>query len=199
MKSKLPKLNQAIIIGALISVVGITTACNTVDDVYSNDQKPLEKTIVHEDEKKSSNQSNKNTVSYDASNIQLQVDVHDGYIFDAEEPRRFILEYQKNADYYARIEVLDANENIEKVKEQVLEYLSHTGEVRDISMNEAIPLYQNTKFSLHASNQETAQNVIVKEIDGVLLKITIHYLNQEESEVITQHMVEMLQTLKVTQ
>jgi hypothetical protein len=42
---------------------------------------------------------------------------------------------------------------------------------------EAIPLYQNTKFSLHASNQETAQNVIVKEIDGVLLKITIHYLN----------------------
>jgi hypothetical protein len=64
---------------------------------------------------------------------------------------------------------------------------------------EAIPLYQNTKFSLHASNQETAQNVIVKEIDGVLLKITIHYLNQVESEVITQHMVEMLQTLKVTQ
>jgi hypothetical protein len=53
LKSKLPKLNQAIIIGALISVVGITTACNTVDDVYSNDQKPLEKTIVHEDEKKS--------------------------------------------------------------------------------------------------------------------------------------------------
>jgi thymidylate kinase len=44
------------------------------------------------------------------------------------------LEYQKNADYYARIEVLDANKNIEKVKEQVLEYLSHTGEVRDISI-----------------------------------------------------------------
>lgn len=134
---------------------------------------------------------------YDASNIQVDVTVKNGFTFDAEEPRTFIIQYSKDGSYFSRIEVLDSNANINEVKKNAKDYLKGQ-KITEYNPNPlSHPFYKEAIFFLHGFNDKAQTNIIVKEVDGVLLRFTIHYLNQEESEGITPHMIDILQTAKV--
>lgn len=135
--------------------------------------------------------------SYDAMKVSISLKPKTGYSFDKEEPGKFILQYKKNGNYFARIEVLDSKAKITDVKKNSITYLGSTGKVVEYSTKQGIPLYEHASFFLHAHNSKYQQNVIVKKVDGKLIRFTIHFENKEGSEGITPQMIEMLQTIKV--
>jgi peptidoglycan endopeptidase LytE len=135
--------------------------------------------------------------NYDASKVSVKVTVKDGFTFDAEEPRRFIVQYTKNDSYFSRIEVLDAKANMVDVKENSIAYLKGNKITEYSTIRISHPFYQNAEFFLHGTNSKTQTNIVVKEIDGKLIRFTIHYLNEEASEGITPHMINILNTTKV--
>lgn len=135
--------------------------------------------------------------SYDANDIKLTVSPKSGFTFDAEEPRRFIVSYKKNDSYFSRIEVLDSNANISEVKENSKAYLKDYTIAEHPTKTSSHPFYRDAEFFLHGTSSKTQVNIVMKKVDGVWVRITIHYLNKEESEFITPKMIEALQTIKV--
>ncbi|MDQ0243276.1 peptidoglycan endopeptidase LytE [Bacillus fengqiuensis] len=140
---------------------------------------------------------NKALEPYDAEEIKVEVNTKKGFAFASEEPRRFILQYTKDASYFARIEVLDAAANINDVKRNSMEYLKGN-KISEYETDKSYhPLYKGAAFFLHGSNSKTQTNIVVKEIDGKLVRFTIHYLNKEESEGIVPTMIDILHTTKL--
>ncbi|MFC0271725.1 LysM peptidoglycan-binding domain-containing protein [Metabacillus herbersteinensis] len=135
--------------------------------------------------------------SYDASKVKVEVSVKDGFTFDAEEPRKFIVQYKQDGSYFSRIEVLDSNANLIDVKENSIASLKGNKITEHQLNNINYPFYKDAKFFLHGSNSKTQTNIVVKELDGKLIRFTIHYLNKEESEGITPHMIDILHTTKL--
>jgi hypothetical protein len=134
--------------------------------------------------------------NYDASKVNVTVTVKKNFTFDAEEPRRFILQYTKNPSYFSRIEVLDSKANVRDVKKNSMDILKGNKITEHQPNSTNHPFYTNAEFFLHGSNNKTQTNIVVKKIDGKLLRFTIYYLNKEESEGITPHMIDILLTTK---
>ena len=135
--------------------------------------------------------------NYHASEIMISASPKEGYSFDAEEPRRFIISYDKNGEYFSRIEVLDANANINEIRENSRAYLKDYKITEYPTKTSSHPFYQDAEFFLHGTSSKTQVNIVMKKVDGVWMRMTIHYLNKEESEGITPKMIEALQTIKV--
>jgi LysM repeat protein len=135
------------------------------------------------------------SASYDADKVKLSVSAKKGYTFHAEEPRRFLLEYGKNARYFARVEVLDGKSVMNEVKKNSLDYLRTIGKPEEMKSVQ-LPFYRDSMMVLHAHNKNDQANIIVKKVDGKLLRFTIHYVNQEESEEVYETMITILGSLK---
>jgi len=135
-------------------------------------------------------------LNYDAMKVKVNLQTKTGFSFGLEEPGKYILLYNKNGYYFTRIEVLDANAKISDVKANSKLYLSSTGKVTELKTDVGIPFYKNAYFFLHAHNAKFQQNIVVKRVDGKLVRFTIHFENKEASEGITSQMIEMLQTIK---
>lgn len=135
--------------------------------------------------------------SYDANDIKINISPKSGFTFDAEEPRRFILSYEINGSYFSRVEVLDAKANISEVKENSKTYLKDYTITEHPTKTSSHPFYRDAEFFLHGTSNKTQVNIVMKKVDGVWVRMTIHYLNKEESEGITPKMIEALQTIKV--
>lgn len=133
--------------------------------------------------------------NYDAMKVKVSLKPKNGYSFGLEEPGKYILLYKKNGNYFTRIEVLDAKSKISDIKENAKLYLSSTGKVTEYNTDVGIAFYKNAYFFLHAHNAKVQQNIVVKKVDGKLVKFTIHFENKEASEGITPQMIEMLQTV----
>ncbi|MCA1038501.1 LysM peptidoglycan-binding domain-containing protein [Bacillus infantis] len=133
--------------------------------------------------------------SYDADKVKVSVSVKKGYTFHAEEPRRFLLEYGKNARYFARVEVLDGNSVMDEVKRNSLDYLRTIGKPEEMK-SVLLPFYRDSMMVLHAHNRTDQANIIVRKVEGKLLRITIHYVNQEESEEVYETMISILGSMK---
>ncbi|MEL3972971.1 LysM peptidoglycan-binding domain-containing protein [Rossellomorea oryzaecorticis] len=134
---------------------------------------------------------------YDADKVVPGLTPHIGYYYTAEEPRRFILQSANDDDYFARIEVLDSNADIRTVKNHAQVELASLGEVTELRTDNSLPFYKGAEFLLHAHNSDTQKNIVLKKVDGVLLKFTIHYRNAEESEGIVPEMLKMLNTIEI--
>jgi peptidoglycan endopeptidase LytE len=131
-----------------------------------------------------------------ATSDKLSLKLQKGFALEQEEPGKSILLYQKDTTYFARIEVLDSKVNMNVVKKEASEYLKATGKVHVMNSNQAHPFYKGAVFYLHASNSKVSQNLVVKKIDGKLVKFTIHFANKEQSEGITPYMIDILSTAK---
>jgi hypothetical protein len=131
-----------------------------------------------------------------ATSGKLSLKLQKGFALEQEEPGKSILLYQKDTTYFARIEVLDSNANMHLVKKEASEYLKATGKVHVMDPNQAHSFYKGAVFYLHASNSKVSQNLVVKKIDGKLVKFTIHFANKEQSEGITPYMIDILSTAK---
>lgn len=140
---------------------------------------------------------NKALEPYDAEKVKAEVNTKSGFTFAAEEPRKFILQYNKDASYFARVEILDANANIKDVKRNSMDYLKGNKISEYETGHSYHPFYRDAAFFLHGSNSKTQTNIIVKEMDGKLVRFTIHYLNKEESEGIVPTMIDILHTTKL--
>lgn len=138
-----------------------------------------------------------NNINYDAMKVKVILQPKNGYSFGLEEPGKYILIYKKNGYYFTRIEVLDAKAKISDVKANAKLYLSSTGKVTEHKTDVGVPFYKNAYFFLHAHNAKFQQNIVVKRVDGKLVRFTIHFENKEASEGITPQMIEMLQTIKL--
>ncbi|HZG72089.1 MAG TPA: LysM peptidoglycan-binding domain-containing protein [Chondromyces sp.] len=134
--------------------------------------------------------------NYDASKVKIEVETKKGFMFTAEEPRKFIVQYNENAFYFARIEVLDSKANISEIKKNSMDYLKGN-QISEIPTNNSYhPFYKDAAFFLHGSNSKTQTNIVVKKVDGKLIRFTIHYLNKEESEGIVPMIVDILHTTR---
>jgi LysM repeat protein len=134
--------------------------------------------------------------SYDAHKVRLALTPSKGYMFTAEEPRRFILQNNIDAGYFARVEVLDSKADIKAVKKNSMDQLNALGTVSELSTKNSLPLYKNAYFFLHAHDAKHQRNLVVKEVDGKLLRFTIFYPNREEAEGLVPEMLEMLNNIK---
>ena len=136
-------------------------------------------------------------VSYDAEKVQLRLTPFIGYTFTAEEPRSFILLNKKNETYFARVEVLHSKTDIGTAKKNAAAQLKALGKVTEIPTKNSLPFYKDAHFFLHANDDKTQSNIVVKDADGILLKFTIHYPNAEEAEGIIPEMLKMLNEIQV--
>jgi len=135
--------------------------------------------------------------SYDAMKVSVSLKTKNHYTFDKEEPGKYILQYKENGNYFVRIEVLDAKAKLSDVKKNAEIYIHSTGKVTEITPKNEFPFYKNISFFLHTYNSKVQQNVIVKKIDGKLVKFTIQCENREGSEGVYPAIMGMLQTIKL--
>ncbi|MFD2215794.1 LysM peptidoglycan-binding domain-containing protein [Metabacillus endolithicus] len=135
--------------------------------------------------------------SYDASKKEVNVRPTKGFTFDAEEPRKFILQSTSKEEYFSRLEVLDSNVNLEEIKTNSMMYLNGNKVTEHDPKATSHPFYHDALLYLHGYNNNTQTTIVVKEINGVFIRFTIHYLNKEESEAIIPKMIKILQTTSV--
>jgi LysM repeat protein len=137
------------------------------------------------------------STGYNADKVIPGLTPYIGYYYTSEEPRKFILQSANDDFYFSRVEVLDSKADLSTVKKNAEEQLKTLGKVSEHSTGNSLPFYEGAKFFLHAHDSEVQTNIVVKEVDGVLLKFTIHYRNAEESEGIVPEMLKMLNTIKI--
>ncbi|WP_456271048.1 LysM peptidoglycan-binding domain-containing protein [Bacillus sp. AK031] len=134
---------------------------------------------------------------YNADKVTPGLTPYIGYYYTSEEPRKFILQSANDDAYFVRVEVLDFNSDMDRVKNNAEEQLTALGKVSELSTSNSVPFYKGANFLLHAHDSEVQTNIVVKEVDGVLLKFTIHYRNAEESEGIVPELLKMLNSIKI--
>jgi LysM repeat protein len=137
------------------------------------------------------------SAGYDAEKIIPGLTPYIGYYYTSEEPRKFILQSTNDDSYFTRVEVLGADTDIRFVKKNAQDELKLLGKVNELPTDNSLAFYKGAEFLLHAHDSTVQKNITVKEVDGVLLKFTIHFRNAEESEGIVPEMLKMLNTIEI--
>lgn len=135
------------------------------------------------------------TLSYNPDKVTLQAKLPKDFELVAEEPRRFILQHKKDGRNFVRIEILAPDTELANIKLNSIEYLKPIGKAIEIKDPYIHSFYKYSHFYLHASNMKYSQNIVVKTVNGKLLRFTLHFTNNEESEGITSVLVDTLRTL----
>ena len=184
----------------LILILGVMVASVTgcSETVEKKEVAPVSKSQTNMEEKALP----KSTESQmeEAFNMNAQVETEKGFFFDAEEPGRFILEHEDSGNYFSRVEVLGRELNLKEVRSNTEQLLNTVGKVEDrthqLEGGSIHGLFENSVFYLHASNEETNLNALVKKVDGMYVRITMYYV--DESEDVTPRMMNMLETLTLS-
>ncbi|UGB30001.1 hypothetical protein [Metabacillus sp. B2-18] len=87
-----------------------------------------------------------------------------GFTFDAEEPRKFILQSTNKEEYFSRLEVLDSNVNLEEIKTNSMMYLNGNKVTEYDPKATSHPFYHDALLYLHGYNNKTQTTIVVKEI-----------------------------------
>ncbi|MGD6801739.1 LysM peptidoglycan-binding domain-containing protein [Rossellomorea vietnamensis] len=143
------------------------------------------------------NQMQTYPAAYDAEKVRLHVPLHSGFIFTPEEPRTYILQFNNDDNYFARVEVLDSQTDIKNVRMNAEDQLASLGAVTELRTQNSLPFYENAHFFLHSQNTKVQTAIGVKSVDGKILKFTIHYPNEEESEAVYPAMLKILQEITI--
>jgi LysM repeat protein len=170
-----------------------TTNGMTVDELKKLNK--LKTTIIYPNQKLYVYTTPSSISSYNPDKVTLQAKLPKDFELVAEEPRKFILQHKKDSRSFVRIEILAPNTNLAKIKANSIEYLKPIGKAIEIKDQYVHPFYKNSHFYLHASNMKYSQNIVVKTVNGKLVRFTLHFTNNEESEGITPVLVETLRTL----
>lgn len=195
-------LKRAMIATGLVTVIGLTTACA---DNSEENKEPTNETT--QEEKQNIEENNTPTIPETEQNLdneehsyELIVEsLHDNFTFGKEKDNHYVLLFEVDKRYTTDVEVLVNENDVEKIKEQSIEQLKALGEPTEHTPISTIPFYEGAEFFLNAYNDEECKNVVVKEVDGVLIKFTFNYSNEEKSEFIVPDMLDILNTLKVVQ
>ena len=118
------------------------------------------------------------------------------FTYEKEESGKDILQYSKDENYFARIEVLGSNFDMAEMTKNAKSYLSSTGNAQEFKGITNPSFYKGATLHLHASNKAVQQKIVVKVINGQYVKFTIHYPNKEEAESVVPTMLKILNSLK---
>lgn len=128
--------------------------------------------------------------------LQGTVTLEKNFTYEKEEPGKDILLYSKDDNYFARVEVLGSNFDMEEMKKNATLYLESTGKVEEFKGISNPSFYKGSTLHLHAYNKDVQQKIVVKPINGQYVKFTIHYPNKEEAESVVPTMLKILNSLK---
>ena len=143
---------------------------------------PSQKLIVHFTEKPESN--------------EIKIVTEKGYRFVKEEPGKYQLFSERDGHFYVRIEPLGHHKNLKELKKQAEVYLKSLGNVKEVKeVKNLHDFYQGAKVYFTSSNSTVRQSIVIKEINGQLVRFTIHLPDKEEAEEITPALLKQLQTL----
>jgi hypothetical protein len=123
----------------------------------------------------------------------------DGYEYTPEEPGVDMVFHKNFPDYYMRIEKLTADVNIDDLKANAKEVLKLVGDVVPMEGEQIGDAWirEKAKFYYHASSSELSRNIIVLELNGLLVRITLNFPNGEASEGVSPRFFPMIDSLVV--
>lgn len=105
--------------------------------------------------------------------------VFDGFTFDAAS-NKLTMNIDKN--YYAVIEKLPSDYNMDQIKDDAEKDLAKLGDVRELKGSEISPLLGGAALMLLGSNDKLTQEVIVKEVGDAAYSIKVNMPQSEASE-----------------
>ena len=123
--------------------------------------------------------------------------VLDGYVLEGEEPGRDVLLYSQDGTSFARIQRLDAAMDMKDIKESAMASASEMGEVFELDAKDLpYPYFYDAPFYVMASNdEEGTMSSLVKVVNGVPFKYTVHLSKNEKTEDISSAIWSMLTTV----
>ncbi|GAE35493.1 LysM peptidoglycan-binding domain-containing protein [Halalkalibacter akibai] len=128
---------------------------------------------------------------------EIKLTVQKGYQFVKEEPGKYQLFSERDKGFFVRVELIDSKAKTADLKKNAQDYLKTTGTVQEVKdLNNVHPFYKGSEFYLLSSNSKVKQSVVVKKVNGQLVKFTLHLLDKEEAEDITPTLLKQLQTIK---
>ncbi|MEB1809344.1 MAG: LysM peptidoglycan-binding domain-containing protein [Bacillaceae bacterium] len=135
--------------------------------------------------------------SIPAMNKEVKLKVQNGYQFVKEEPGKYQLFSKRDPGFFVRVELVDTKANLSDLKKNAQDYLKTTGNVKDVKdLKNIHPFYKGSEFYFTSSNPKVQQSIVVKKMNGQLVKFTLHLLDKEEAEDITPSLLNQLQTIK---
>ncbi|MFV8829061.1 LysM peptidoglycan-binding domain-containing protein [Alkalihalobacterium sp. APHAB7] len=130
-------------------------------------------------------------------NKEVKLTVQNGYQFVKEEPGKYQLFSKRDPGFFVRVELIDAKVTMADLKKNAQEYLKTTGNVKEVKdLKNVHPFYKGPEFYFTSSNPKVQQSIVVKKMNGQLVKFTLHLLDKEEAEDITPSLLKQLQTVK---
>ncbi len=136
-------------------------------------------------------------VSIETKQNQLELKTQKGYTFTAEEPNIYQLFSVKYSNFFVRMEVLDQSAKLSDLRKHAETYLKPIGKVTEVDRKHVQPFYKDSNLYVIASNSKITQSIVVKEVNGVLIRFFFHLPNMEESEDIVPALLKQLDTLTV--
>lgn len=195
-------LKRAMIATGLVTIIGLTVGCADKED----NKEPINESTQKENQNTNENneltlpETEQNSGEELESTYELYVEsLHDNFTFEKEKDNDYVLLFDLDDRYSTDVEVIVDEDDIDKIKEQSIDELRKLGEPTEHTPISTIPFYEGAKFFLNAYDDESCKNVVVKEVDGVLIKFTFNYANEEISEFIVPDMLDVLNTLRVKQ
>jgi hypothetical protein len=123
----------------------------------------------------------------------------DGFEYTPEEPGVDMVFHKNFPDYYMRIEKLPSDFNIDDLKANAEEVLKLVGDVVPMEGEQIGDAFirENAKFFYHASSSELSRNIIVLELNGSLMRLTLNFPNSEASEGVSPRFFPMIDSLVI--
>ncbi|ARK30179.1 LysM peptidoglycan-binding domain-containing protein [Halalkalibacter krulwichiae] len=126
----------------------------------------------------------------------INIRVQSGFQFVKEEPRTYQLFSTRDNGFFARVEMINQQATVADLKAHAKQYLQTIGTVHEMKDIPYVhPFYKQNVFYMESLNHEVKVGILIKEIDGKLVRIILHLPDKEESEFYTPALLDQLQTL----
>ena len=122
-----------------------------------------------------------------------------GYTFESKEKDTSRIYRNDNPSFYADIERMDADANIQKQRWQAASELKPVGPLKEIKETNLVGGNQQVKFIFEAKNNDTTERIAVIETDGSLFKFTVTIPNEDGSDETEQDLWKMLARISVNE
>lgn len=122
------------------------------------------------------------------------------FVFTPEEPGKDMIFHETFPDYYARVEVLPADADLEDLKQNARDTLNVVGNVEEMKGEQISDptIRENALFFYHANNDEVSRNILVEKKNGALLRFTLNFPIGEASEGIPPRFYPMINSFTIT-
>ena len=124
----------------------------------------------------------------------------EGFEFAMEEPGKDMIFHADFPEYYARVEMLPADADVEALKASSIERLKTVGDAIEMTGEEVHPSVRGREaFFLHASTSELSQNVVLLKGNGAYFLVTLNFPNGEAAEGVSPRFFPMLNSIVAVQ